>query len=62
MGGCFGHQRKLLAGFLTDADASLAAESDEAFEARVVAFASHKYMVEAAPAGFERFLNRMHSV
>ena len=49
-------------GFLADADAGLAAIGDEAREAVVVALAGDEDVVEAAPAGFESFLDRMQAV
>jgi hypothetical protein len=55
-------QGELVARLLQDADAKLAAEGDELFEAQVVALAGHNYMVKLALAGLEGFLNRVHSV
>ena len=63
MGGGLGEQRQLLAGFLADADAGLAAERRPGVPgAVVVAFAGHQNVVKAALAGLERFLDRMQAV
>jgi hypothetical protein len=57
-----GHHRQLLAGLLTDADASLAAEIDEALKAIVLPFASHQNVVKAALACLEGFFDRMQAI
>ena len=60
--GVLAREGELLARFLADADAGLAAEGDELFQACVVALAGHDDLVEAALTGLEGFLDRMHSV
>jgi hypothetical protein len=58
----FGEEGELLARLDAGADAGFAAESDDAVEAGVVAFARKQNVVETAPAGSERFLDGMHPV
>jgi uncharacterized protein YdeI (YjbR/CyaY-like superfamily) len=53
---------ELLAGFLADADAGVAARGDEPEEARVLAFAGDHHLVEAAPSGPHGLLDRMQPV
>ncbi len=62
MGGRFGGEGKMLARFLADADAGLAALGNEAVEACVVALASDQDVIEAPTAGLESFLDRMQAV
>ena len=62
VGGSFGEEGELLARFLADGDAGLAAEGDELFQACIVALAGHNDLAEAALTGLEGFLDRMHSV
>ena len=66
MGGGFSDLRKLLAGFLADANVGLAAGIDEAFEARGLTgfqpFAGDHNVVKVAAAGFERFFYRVEAV
>ena len=53
----------MLARFLKDADARVAAQGDEAIETVVLALASDKNVIEAAAAGFESFRGtRMQAV
>ena len=62
VGRSLGKQRQLFARFVAHADAGLAAEGDETFEAVVGAFVSYLNMIEAALAGLERFLDRVQPV
>ena len=64
--GSFGGERELLARFLADADARVAALDDETGNARVMAvvlaLAGDEDVIEAAAAGLERFRDRMQAV
>jgi hypothetical protein len=60
--GVLGKLRQLLAGFLANGDATLAAESDETRQTLVVPLASHQKMVEAPAAGFECLFDRMDAI
>ena len=62
MGGGFGHQSQLLAGFLADPDASLATGGDEVVETLIFALAGYNDLVETAAAGLQGFFNRVHAV
>lgn len=55
-------ERKLLARFFKDADARLAALSDEVIETVVLALAGDENMIEAAATGLESFRDRMQAV
>ena len=60
--GSLGGEGELLARFLKDADACVAAQGDEAIETVVLALASDKNVIEAAAAGLESFRDRMQAV
>jgi hypothetical protein len=60
--GSLGQLRQLLARFLADADASLAAEGDQPLQAKIVALASHQNVIEAPPAGLDGLLHRMQPI
>jgi hypothetical protein len=60
--GRLGHSRELLARFRADADAGIAALRDEALQAVVLALAGNQYVIEAAAAGLEGFLDWMQAV
>ena len=60
--GGLGQQGQLLPGLLANPDAGLAAGSHNALDSRIVALAGHQHVVEAASAGLERLLHRMHAV
>lgn len=62
MGGRLGDEGQLLARFLTDTDAGIAALSDQLFEAGVVALTSYENMVETAASGLESLFHRMQTV
>jgi hypothetical protein len=62
MSDVFRGQSQLLPRLLTDADAKLAAESHELFEAGIVALGGHQDVVKAATAGLESLFHRMQSV
>ena len=53
---------ELLARLLTDADAKLAAKSDELLQPGIVTLGSHQDVVKAATSGFQSFFHRMQSV
>jgi hypothetical protein len=57
-----GELGQLLAGLVANADAGLAAESNELVEPGVLALVGDEDVVEAAAAGLDRFFNRMHAV
>jgi len=62
MGGGAGELGELLAGFLADAEAGLAARADELEEARVVAFAGYDDLVKPAPPGAQGLFDRMEAI
>ncbi len=62
MGGCLGGEGELLARFLADANAGLAALGDEAVKTFIVALARDEHVVKAAAAGLESFRDRMQAV
>ncbi len=59
---CSGELCELLASFLPDSYAGLAARSDEAGKPLIVAFAGDQNMVKTAFAGFQGLLDRMEAV
>jgi hypothetical protein len=60
--GSLGELGQLLAGFLADANAGIAAEVDKALDAGIFALAGHQNVVEAPASGLERLLDRMQAV
>jgi hypothetical protein len=59
---CSGKLRELLAGFLPNSHAGLAARSDEVGKSVVVAFAGDQNMIKTALAGFKGLLDGMEAV
>jgi hypothetical protein len=57
--GSLGQLGQLLARFLSNADAGLAAEGHEALDAGIVALAGHEDVVKTAASGLEGFFDRM---
>jgi hypothetical protein len=62
MSGVLGGEGQLLAGFLADTDAALAAEQNELGETGVVTLLGYENVVETPPAGLERFLDRVQAI
>jgi hypothetical protein len=62
MGGSLGKLSQLLARFLANADACLAAEGDKALDAAILALAGHQNVVKTAAASLEGFFDRMQPV
>ena len=62
MCGGAGKLGQLLARFLADADAGLAALGDQPCQPGVIAFVRHQHVVKTAASGLESLLHRMQSV
>jgi hypothetical protein len=60
--GGLGQLRQLLARFLANVEAGLAAEGYQPLQAEIVAFASHENLIEAPPAGLDCLLDRMQPI
>jgi hypothetical protein len=62
VGGGLRYKSQLLARFLTDSYASVAALCNETLHARIVTFAGDQYVIKAAASGLESFLDWMQTV
>ncbi len=62
MSGGLGQLRQLLARLGPNADAALAAEGHQLFQAQIVALAGYHNVIKAPPPGLESLFDRMHPI